>query len=85
MIPMKIVNIHQAKTTLSALLAEVERGEEVTIARNGVPVAMLVRAPQPDQRRPGMLASDPAWQGFRYDPALFAPLSDNELDQEEWP
>lgn len=36
------VNVHDAKTGLSALLARVERGEEITIARNGKPVADLV-------------------------------------------
>ncbi|MGA8807428.1 MAG: type II toxin-antitoxin system Phd/YefM family antitoxin [Thermoanaerobaculia bacterium] len=36
------VNIHEAKTHLSRLLAQVEAGEEVTIARNGEPVAKLV-------------------------------------------
>lgn len=39
---MKTVNIHRAKTELSRLLADVERGEEVTIARAGKPVARLV-------------------------------------------
>ncbi len=33
----------QAKTDLSKLLARVDAGEEVEIARNGVPVARLVR------------------------------------------
>jgi prevent-host-death family protein len=41
---MKRVNIHEAKTRLSQLLAEVEDGEEVVIARAGRPVARLVRA-----------------------------------------
>ena len=41
---MRIVNVHEAKTNLSALLAQVEQGEEVVIARNGVRVARLVRA-----------------------------------------
>jgi prevent-host-death family protein len=36
------VNVHEAKTHLSRLLERVERGEEVTIARNGKPVARLV-------------------------------------------
>ena len=36
------VNIHQAKTHLSALLQRVAAGEEITIARAGVPVARLV-------------------------------------------
>ena len=37
------VNVGQAKTDLSKLLACVEAGEEVEIARNGVPIARLVR------------------------------------------
>ena len=37
-----IANIHQAKTNLSKLLAAVERGEEVVIARAGKPVARMV-------------------------------------------
>jgi prevent-host-death family protein len=36
------VNIHQAKSTLSRLIARVEAGEEVVIARGGRPVARLV-------------------------------------------
>jgi prevent-host-death family protein len=39
---MDTVNIHQAKTHLSKLLARVELGEEITIASRGVPVAKLV-------------------------------------------
>ena len=40
---MTTVNIHEAKTRLSALIAEVERlGEKVTICRYGRPVAELV-------------------------------------------
>lgn len=37
------VNVGQAKTDLSKLLARVEAGEDVEIARGGVPVARLVR------------------------------------------
>lgn len=40
--PGKTVNIHEAKTHLSRLLARVARGEEVVIARAGKPVAKLV-------------------------------------------
>jgi prevent-host-death family protein len=55
----KTVNIHEAKTHLSSLIADVEAGEEVTIARAGKPVAKLVplrkkAKPRPD-RRPGFL------------------------------
>jgi len=37
------INVGQAKTGLSGLLARVEAGEDVEIARDGVPVARLVR------------------------------------------
>lgn len=37
------VNVGRAKTELSKLLARVEAGEDVEIARGGVPVARLVR------------------------------------------
>jgi prevent-host-death family protein len=36
------VNMHDAKTKLSELVAAAERGEEVVIARNGVAAARLV-------------------------------------------
>ena len=40
---MKTVNVHDAKTRLSVLLAEVEkRGRRIVICRNGKPIADLV-------------------------------------------
>ncbi len=48
------VNVHEAKTHLSRLLARVEAGEQVTIARAGRPVARLVAvAPARRRRTPG--------------------------------
>lgn len=44
---MRIVNVHEAKSTLSRLIEAVEAGEDVMIARAGRPVARLVRAHQP--------------------------------------
>lgn len=41
------VNVGQAKTDLSKLLARVEAGEDVQIARDGVPVARLVPVDPP--------------------------------------
>jgi prevent-host-death family protein len=38
----KSVNVHEAKTNFPKLLAKVERGEEILIARAGKPVARLV-------------------------------------------
>lgn len=42
--PMNLINMHEAKTHLSRLVASIERGEEaeVVIARNGRAVARLV-------------------------------------------
>ena len=47
------VNVHEAKTQLSKLLALVEAGEEVVISRAGTPVARLV----PVRRAPGRRVS----------------------------
>jgi prevent-host-death family protein len=41
---MKTVGTFEAKTHLSALLEQVERGEEITITRHGRAVARLVPA-----------------------------------------
>ena len=51
------INIYQAKTQFSRLVARVEAGEEITIARAGKPVARLVPIePAPGRRAPGGLA-----------------------------
>jgi prevent-host-death family protein len=39
---METVTIHTAKTTLSQLLARVEAGEEIVLARGRQPIAKLV-------------------------------------------
>ncbi|MEK0081680.1 type II toxin-antitoxin system Phd/YefM family antitoxin [Benzoatithermus flavus] len=58
---MRTVNIHAAKTNLSSLLEEVEKGEEIVIARAGKPVAKLVPfAELPKERKPGILRGQ-AW------------------------
>ncbi len=46
---MKQVAIRAARLRLSALLADVARGEKIVIARRGIPVAHLVAA-TPDAR-----------------------------------
>ncbi len=45
------VNIHAAKTNLSQLIARAEKGERITIARAGKPVAQLGPAPKAKKRR----------------------------------
>jgi prevent-host-death family protein len=54
----RTVNVYEAKTKLSALLAEVETGGEIVIARAGRPIARLVKiGAAAGRRQPG------AWRG----------------------
>jgi prevent-host-death family protein len=46
------VNIHQAKTHLSKLLRRTMEGEEIIIARAGVPIARLVSIERGRAQRP---------------------------------
>ncbi|MBO9559603.1 MAG: type II toxin-antitoxin system prevent-host-death family antitoxin [Caulobacter sp.] len=76
---MTVVTIHYAKTNLSRLLAEVEAGGEVVIARGKTPVARIVpepaEAPKP-KRQAGM------WKGrvgFGFSDSFFDPLPDYDL------
>ena len=50
------VNVQEAKTRLSQLLAAAERGEEVVIARGGRPVVRLVPVDEPAPRPVGFVA-----------------------------
>jgi prevent-host-death family protein len=72
-----MVNVHEAKTHLSRLLAEVERGDEVTIARAGRPIARLVPAQPPAKRELG-LERGQIWISPDFDD----PMPDSWLD--EW-
>jgi prevent-host-death family protein len=45
-------NVHEAKTHLSSLLEKVAGGEDVIIAKAGVPVARLVPVVLPTEARP---------------------------------
>ena len=47
------VNVHEAKTNLSKLLARVAAGERIVIARAGKPVAILSPVDEPAPRKPG--------------------------------
>ena len=71
---MHVVNVHQAKTQLSRLLAQVEAGEDVVIARRGEPVARLVGCKAATKRQPDVL------KGRVVVPdSFFDPLPDEEL------
>jgi prevent-host-death family protein len=49
----KTVNIHEAKTHLSRLLRRAQAGEEIVIARGGIPIARLVAVESPKARALG--------------------------------
>ncbi|MDO9415453.1 type II toxin-antitoxin system Phd/YefM family antitoxin [Pararhizobium sp.] len=55
---MTVVTIHKAKTELSKLIARVEAGEEIILARGDNPVVklVLIAEPQPVVRGYGSLA-----------------------------
>ena len=64
---MTVRNIADAKAHLSALLALVEGGEEVIIARAGKPIAKLVKfGPTPKGRQSGTL-KDKIWIADDFD------------------
>jgi prevent-host-death family protein len=51
------IDIHDAKTRFSQLVARAERGERITIARGGKPVAEL--GPITQKKRAALPADDP--------------------------
>ena len=75
-----MVNIHAAKSGLSRLVARVEKGERITIARAGRPVAQLV--PPPIRRSGDLPADDPLLNLERF--AVDGPggkLSNTDIDR----
>jgi antitoxin (DNA-binding transcriptional repressor) of toxin-antitoxin stability system len=72
---METVTIHVAKTTLSQLLARVEAGEEIVLARGKEPIAKLVPfLPRPSKRKFGSLKGT-----ISVGKEFFDPLPDEEL------
>ncbi len=67
------VNMHEAKSDLSRLVAQARQGEEVIIMRAGKPVARLV--PIPEERSPGL-----ARGRLRIGPDFDAALPEDVLD-----
>ncbi len=76
---MATVTIHVAKTTLSQLLARVEAGEDIVLARGKTPIAKLTALgpPQPPKRRFGALRGV-----VSVGPEFFEPL--DEAEQAAW-
>jgi prevent-host-death family protein len=72
---MDTVTIHAAKTTLSQLVARVEAGEEIVLARGKLPIAKLVPYhPVGSKRQFGALRGV-----ISIGPAFFEPLPEDEL------
>ena len=69
------MNIHYAKTHLSRLLAKVEAGEEVIIARNGKKIARLLRVEPEGNKRP---------LGFYRGQIVIHDDFDDPVDPETW-
>lgn len=75
---MATINMHQAKSQLSELVARAEAGEEIVIARRNKPAVRLVpinRAPK-KPRTPGALAH---LRGQLPGDLFLSPLSEGEL------
>jgi prevent-host-death family protein len=77
----EIVNMHQAKTSLSRLVERALAGEEIVIARNGEPLVRLVPvAKEPKPRIPGR-SKGKIWIAAD----CFDPMAEEELDLwEKW-
>lgn len=73
--PSVVINMHEAKTRLSELVARVERGEDIVIARDGKPAVRLIACKaKSSKRKLGV------WKGkVRMAADFDAPLSDEEL------
>ncbi len=67
-----VVNVGQAKTRLSELLALVESGEDVIVARAGVPIARLVPIEPHPRREFGRVP-------LQVPRSFFEPLPEGEL------
>jgi prevent-host-death family protein len=71
----EMVNMHQAKSSLSRLVEKAMAGEEIIIARNGEPLVKLV--PVLKERKPRVPGRDKGkiWIA----PDCFDPMSEEEL------
>ncbi len=68
----RVVKVQEAKTRLSAILAEVERGAEVVISRGDTPVARLTPITEVAAREWGFVP-------YQVPPSFFEPLPEAEI------
>ena len=78
---MTTYTVHEAKTNLSKLLAEMEAGGEVIIARGDTPVAILKDYQSIDRakRRAAAMGSEAGKFAMPPDDVFFGPMSDEEF------
>ncbi|GEM_PF-285649 len=70
------INMLETKNRLSTLIVAVERDEEVVIARNGVPVAKIVKYIAPKVAAPGI------WKGLsQYSTDWDSTETNNEIER----
>ena len=77
------VNVHEAKTNFSKLLQRVALGEEIIIARAGVPVARLVPVQAAPSERPLGLYRGKIWIAGDFDAPLPADVLGGFLGEEQ--
>ncbi len=70
---MKIVNVHEAKTHFSKLLARAHTGEEIIIGKAGKPYAKLVPLSPVKERVPGIAKG-------AVSASFFDPLPEDEIE-----
>lgn len=64
---MEIVNIHKAKTTLSALIKRVLNGEKIIIANKGEPLVTLKKINKNKKKRTGGQFKGKIWMAYDFD------------------
>lgn len=64
------VNVHEAKTNFSKLLQRVALGEEVIIAKAGIPVAKLIPIKAAQGKRPLGFLKGEIWMADDFDASL---------------
>lgn len=73
---MHTVNIHEAKTHLFRLIDQIQQGEEIVIAKTGIPVARLLpyKPKRPHIKPPGGMKDEGFWIADDFDGPLPADL-----------
>ncbi len=74
-----LVNIYQAKATLSALLEKAQAGEEIVIARAGKPIARLMPIAPATETRSGVRFGGLKMAKLKLSADFHEPATDDDL------